>query len=74
MGQGDGGDRVTGNPAMLKNRRCFQIYTVQELRYESKIANYLHPCLLFVDIFYFPVALQPYRALADRAAAAGQRS
>ena len=25
-------------------------------------------------IFFFPVALQPYRALADRAAAAGQRS
>ena len=24
--------------------------------------------------FFFPVALQPYRALADRAAAAGQRS
>jgi hypothetical protein len=24
--------------------------------------------------YFFPVALQPYRALADRAAAAGQRS
>jgi len=28
----------------------FHIYTVQELRYKSRIANYLHPCLLFLDI------------------------
>ena len=28
----------------------FNFYTVQELRYKSKIANYLHPCLLFLDI------------------------
>jgi len=29
---------------------------------------------IIIMIFFFPVALQPYRALADRAAAAGQRS
>ena len=28
----------------------FHFYTVQELRYKSKIANYSHPCLLFLDI------------------------
>ena len=28
----------------------FHFYTVQELRYKSKTANYLHPFLLFLDI------------------------
>ena len=30
--------------------------------------------LPYYNYIFFPVALQPYRALADRAAAAGQRS
>jgi len=39
------------DPELLEvNFLYFHFYTVQELRYISKIANHLHPCLFYLDI------------------------